>query len=223
MEITTWYYTLSTIAQSAATMIAFGAAFVVFKLSDNWLKISDYRKPILRTIEIFNSKLPNYYINYSDQKIIKEIKDISDRKGFAEKQEFLGLAGEKFGSLRLIWCDGCGDEEEVATRIEKTKKLFENLINYSSKIIRKLKIGAVLVGITLILGSILLVFSDSWVRNFYVLVPYTILFCFCVVEIISLVIFASRNIEFEDKKELKNIWTRINLKLSTCKKLLLKK
>ncbi len=96
-ETNTWFYTLSTISQTCAAILALGATFVVFKLDKVKIAIDNYRGRVVRLLQLWHrgEKAPDKFFDEPDEKIIEQYitsvidsdEDVFDRNGVIELYE----------------------------------------------------------------------------------------------------------------------------------------
>ena len=73
-----YYYTLSTIAQSAAAIIALGGAIIIFKINHIVEAINNYKGRIIELVRRYNYQPGSKYYTYSNNDLIKEFIKLED-------------------------------------------------------------------------------------------------------------------------------------------------
>jgi len=172
-ESNVWFYTLSTIAQTCAAILALGGTFVVFKLDKAKDGIRNYRGRVLGILYIWRgaSKTPDKFFDESDQdvydqykKIVKDNKEtIFDRNGidnvYKQFEKLGGVILTHSGDLELT--NGVIlDHNERKRWCERMARLYEKNI-FIEKLIVRLFIVALLFLSICIVASIILLMSKG--------------------------------------------------------------
>jgi hypothetical protein len=158
IEANTWYYTLSTIAQTLAAILALGGTFIVFKLDRINERIKNLRDIAIETIMIFQEKLTQSFDDTSDKKILQQMKDFVDRLDI-EKENW-GITSNQKTSLAELYRNREFNsrigpsrtplDEEVIIFIRNKSKRFGTDIGKVGRVLRMLKYSLSLLSVTII-------------------------------------------------------------------------
>ncbi len=149
---TTWYYTLSTIIQSLAAILAMGGAFFIFKVPQIDKEINDYKGRMIDFLVLReNNKQSNFYK-------LKD-KEVGERFGIA-LSEFVPLSN--YSNEFFLPREGRSLEGEVQREaLNNWLKLFNDNNDKKTDILNFLRISFRLIPAIIIFSTIFLMFSEA--------------------------------------------------------------
>lgn len=194
VELNTWFYTLSTIAQTCAAILALGGAFVVYKLDKVEGAIHNYRGRVIRILLAWlrDSRQPDKFYDVRDEIVLDRYKKIvandNDEIFDSEGVESVYLQFENV--RKLVGAEG-GFElsngvilnyEEKKRWVVRMAKLYEQNIDIKNDIFRRFKRAIVLLGLSIVASFVFLVADRVGIpRSDWVLIPTVLLGIFSVV------------------------------------------
>lgn len=157
MDSNTWYYSISTIIQSLAAILAVGGAFFTFKMLGTNKEINDYRNRIISFISrVENNKASNLY-SLSDKKLreqfVQSIEHYIPSNSSADI-EFFRVFEERLLPPNL-----------QTEALGNWKKLFDNNLEDKYQVTSFLKESLKLIGFTIVISSFMLLGSDLINKN----------------------------------------------------------
>ncbi|MDP3964142.1 MAG: hypothetical protein Q8Q20_00575 [bacterium] len=169
-ESSTWFYTLSTISQTCAAILALGGTFVVFKLDKVQTAIDNYRGRVVRIVQLWRigARAPDEFIDKSEEEILGEYKrivtdnaeEVFDRNGIVELYQQLEgvriLTMQEQGSFNMD--NGVRlDHDERKRWSNRMADLLESNIRLKNRIYSMLKSSIVLLAVTIVVSIGLLI------------------------------------------------------------------
>ncbi|MBN2351615.1 MAG: hypothetical protein JXD23_03525 [Spirochaetales bacterium] len=187
-----WFYSLSSISQTLAAIIALSATFVIFKLDFLQRKRQDFINGILRFLMILKPGIEPHEIDkLSDEEVIDILKLIrnlnlqSDNLGLGKKQykkiysEYEHFISSNRGEYKP-------NPKRIYYYLINRKEYFQRLQNAKENAYRRLKCNLLLISITIILSLILIPFYD-FLKNY----DLTLLICSIVIILATTSIFCT--------------------------------
>ena len=159
MELNTWYYTLSTISQTLAAVLALAAVFVVVRLESLNKNINDYRGRALKIII-----LKERYVDPGNKRNWDNVGAI-----LADLREFKNNYSEKYRKIErlpaaLVDLSNRYDVFSKFSETEFIKNTLENLDSFVSQrdgLMKLLKWPGIVVSLAISASIVLLSFSDK--------------------------------------------------------------
>jgi hypothetical protein len=169
-ESNTWFYTLSTISQTCAAILALGGTFVVFKLDKVKTAIDNYRGRVVGLLQFWRkgTKAPDKFYDESDQDILKQYREIVkanpvepfDRDGFVAVYESFERSRYTMSGGQGIYLMDNGvtlDHDERKRWCNRMADLLEKNINLNNRIYRYLLFSILLLATSIIISVGLLI------------------------------------------------------------------
>lgn len=176
-----WFYTLSTIAQTCAAILALGGAFTVFKLDKVQTAIGNYRGRVISIIRAWRkeSKVGDKFYDESAKDIFDQYKTIvrdNEEKIFDNPD--LEEVYTRYENTRISHKDKNGisitidniklDREEKKRWCNRMANLLEENIKIEGSIYTYLKIALVLLTASIISSIFMLNFLPEWSVDKYI-------------------------------------------------------
>ena len=169
-----WFYTLSTISQTLAALVALGATFVIFSLDKLNKNILDYRQRLIYILKESDRNTPeSTYYALNNINLLKYFNTNLYSKIQAEKQD-LGIGENncvnfvnhyiliEFGN-KNGYSSTQGLEKEVLDAyayLNRIKDYYSDSIEFKRKIICQTIVTVIINSLTIILSVILLSYSE---------------------------------------------------------------
>ncbi|MCK9587914.1 MAG: hypothetical protein M0Q93_00960 [Terrimicrobiaceae bacterium] len=154
---TVWFYTLSTIAQTCAAILALGGTFIVFKLDKVQTALNNYRNRVVGIIQTWRrgSKQPDKFYDESDKDILGQYRTIvsDNNEDIFDKSDIVELI-KRFERVKFTTVKAKGiyemdngvllDHEERKRWCERMAGLFKKNIKIEHDIFDYLKQSIIL-------------------------------------------------------------------------------
>ena len=160
-----YYYTLSTIAQSAATILALSGALVVFKISHILEAMSNYRGRVIDMIRRKQGKPGSAYYRYSNKAIVKLFNNVI-------KIDNIGNFSHIKDSFSFFEHIDINDNNLVKSWAREMHNLLRDNIKLYFQAMAMFIISAVLLTAVLILSIYYLAFIGPGQYSYYYVVRY---------------------------------------------------
>lgn len=169
-ESNTWFYTLSTISQTCAAILALGGTFVVFKLDKVQTAIDNYRGRVVLIVQLWRrgTKAPDKFFDESDEDILGQYKTIvSENPEVVFDKDGVVELYQQLEGTRFISAEGGGvfimnngvrlDHEEKKRWCNRMADLLEMNIKLNNKIFIYLRFSIILLAASVIISVGLLI------------------------------------------------------------------
>lgn len=162
METNVWYYTLSTIAQVLAAVTGLFAVFVVWKVQESSVLLTEFRSASIRMLSYVSSNIKDYTPH-----TLQELFFTSDKNILVIFKKILDIKNES----------GLSVNESIRSNIlalhysidENTYLFYKDLVDKKDSIIQDLKNILILNFLTIVGSVMALIFSVKVTYNTYIL------------------------------------------------------
>ncbi len=159
MEINsnTWYYTLSTIAQTLAAILALAAVFIVLRLQGILKNINDYKERAHYIFDVVKRHQPSYDVVSSDREVLCELQKLSKNwKTFGALNS--GISTDIANLVIFYEQYRTPNAQEF---INDTRRNLDSFIEQKYKLINLIKVPALFTSITITTAIFFLTFTNE--------------------------------------------------------------
>lgn len=184
-----WFYTLSTIAQTCAAILALGGTFVIFKLDKLSSALNNYRGRVVVIVQAWrrSTKPPDKFFDESNQDILNQYRNIvsTNKEDLFDKSEITQIYIQ-FENVRIISPQGNGsfsmsngvilNHEERMRWCNRMADLLEKNISFEHETYNYLKAAILFLSISIVSSIFMLGLYPQWGFNdiFYRIVVWSI-------------------------------------------------
>jgi hypothetical protein len=158
MDLITWYYTLSTIAQTLAAVLGIGAVFVTLRLQSVANSIEKYREMAYEILLLDEDSTPRDESAKSVRDTLKTI--VENYADYGSKPKW----GTDLGGIRVRYNQGNINLREFVSRIWND---LDRYIEQRDKMITLVKWPGVSTFSAIIISLLLLASTDWWAMNLW--------------------------------------------------------